>query len=109
MLNKDIAAHIKPLAPIATDLAPRGELKEKIKGVLFDIYGTLFISGSGDISITRKDARLTQELEALINKNSISRSANILIKEFFDAIKTQHEKMKKTGQNIRKWKSIKSG
>jgi putative hydrolase of the HAD superfamily len=43
-----------PLSPIPTDLSPRLKGKMNIKAILFDIYGTLLISGTGDISIARE-------------------------------------------------------
>ena len=42
------------LSPIPTDLQPRLEKDFPVKAVLFDIYGTLLISGTGDISIARE-------------------------------------------------------
>ena len=39
----------RPLKPIATDVEPRIQTLDGIKAVLFDIYGTLIISGSGDV------------------------------------------------------------
>ncbi|MEQ8836286.1 MAG: HAD family hydrolase, partial [Lacipirellulaceae bacterium] len=39
----------KPLSPKPTSLQPRLPQLEGIRAVLFDIYGTLIISGSGDI------------------------------------------------------------
>jgi putative hydrolase of the HAD superfamily len=43
-----------PRAPIPTDLAFRCELTTPIRAVLFDVYGTLFVSGSGDVGTARK-------------------------------------------------------
>ncbi len=40
-----------PLEPRPTDIAERVHFLPTIQAVLFDIYGTLFISGAGDISI----------------------------------------------------------
>jgi len=49
-----IKALSKPMAPIATDLtAQAGDLTD-IQVMLFDVYGTLFISGSGDIGILKE-------------------------------------------------------
>lgn len=39
----------QPLQPLPTGLAPQLAELRGIRGVLFDIYGTLFISGSGDV------------------------------------------------------------
>jgi len=41
-----------PLAPQPTDAEPRLDPLPGIRAVLFDIYGTLVISGSGDIGLT---------------------------------------------------------
>ncbi|MDC7222096.1 MAG: HAD family hydrolase [Spirochaetales bacterium] len=43
-----------PLAPLPTEQKPRLEKDFPLKAVLFDIYGTLLISGTGDISIARE-------------------------------------------------------
>ncbi|GAK52811.1 haloacid dehalogenase domain protein hydrolase [Candidatus Moduliflexus flocculans] len=40
-----------PLEPIPTNMTARLAPMANIKAVLFDVYGTLFISGSGDISV----------------------------------------------------------
>jgi len=39
----------RPMQPIATDVAPRLSTLSGIRAVLFDIYGTLFLSASGDV------------------------------------------------------------
>ncbi len=52
-----LLAHIdaltKPLSPQPTDLAPRLGPLDGIRAVVFDIYGTLVMSGCGDIGLTR--------------------------------------------------------
>ena len=40
-----------PLHPEPTGMASRGALKGPVRAVVFDIYGTLMISGSGDIGV----------------------------------------------------------
>lgn len=42
----------KPLAPQPTGIEPQLPALTGIKAVVFDVYGTLLISGSGDISLT---------------------------------------------------------
>jgi putative hydrolase of the HAD superfamily len=44
-----IRLHTEPLSPIATGVPSRLERLEGVRAVLFDIYGTLLISASGDI------------------------------------------------------------
>lgn len=41
--------HARAMQPIATDVAPRLHTLEGIRAVLFDVYGTLLISASGDV------------------------------------------------------------
>ena len=57
-MSEDIRAIIKrhagPLEPIATDTKPVLRKLSGIKAVLFDVYGTLLISGVGDIGTSRE-------------------------------------------------------
>ena len=46
-----IRFHSKPLAPQPTELKPSVQKLSQIRAVLFDIYGTLLISASGDIGL----------------------------------------------------------
>jgi putative hydrolase of the HAD superfamily len=39
----------QPLQPIETGMEPKLQLNGPVKAVLFDVYGTLLISGSGDV------------------------------------------------------------
>lgn len=50
-LIQHISALSAPLQPVPTAIAPRLTPLSGIHAVLFDVYGTLFISGSGDISL----------------------------------------------------------
>lgn len=50
-----------PLAPLPTDMEAHLGKLEGIKAVLFDVYGTLFVSGSGDVGT----AAATDTAEAL--------------------------------------------
>ena len=57
--------HAKPLEAIPTGQEPSLPKLEGIKAVIFDIYGTLFISGSGDIGVAKETARANAFFEAL--------------------------------------------
>jgi len=52
-----------PMLPRPTDIAARLSQLDGIRAVLFDVYGTLFVSGSGDIGVARaqSDARALEE------------------------------------------------
>ncbi len=44
-----IRAQSRPLAPVPTDAAPVLRRMAEMRAVLFDVYGTLFVSASGDV------------------------------------------------------------
>ncbi len=44
-----IRRHARPMEPIATDVSPVLRPHEGIRAVLFDIYGTMIVSASGDV------------------------------------------------------------
>jgi|APSaa5957512622_1039677.scaffolds.fasta_scaffold05721_4 putative hydrolase of the HAD superfamily len=99
--------HITPLSPIKTSLEAKGEPVEEIKGVLFDIYGTLFISESGGINISEKNKNRYEKINKLLTRYSISsNSENLLpgnllpenlLKDLFGKIKEKHEELKQKG------------
>jgi len=89
--------YIKPLSPLPTSLNPSKKLKEEVKCILFDVYGTLFISGSGDISIARQQSRLTQNLKNLLDRYQIKKKPQIVLDDFFSAIDIEHKRLKRKG------------
>lgn len=98
MLNKEqVSKYITPIYPIPTHLKHSGNLKKKIKCMMFDIYGTLFISGSGDISIAKEKTPEAYELEQLLIKFKIRKTAKAVLKDLFTAIENRHKAMKKNG------------
>ncbi len=50
-VRNSVTDMLKPLLPIPTAVSPQGRLPNHPKAILFDIYGTLLISGTGDISL----------------------------------------------------------
>ncbi len=48
--------HCRPLAPLPTGTRPRLSRLLGVRAVLFDIYGTLLVSASGDIGTARRSA-----------------------------------------------------
>jgi len=98
MHEYDLLLHyIEPLSPLPTSLSPIGKLEERIQCILFDVYGTLFISGSGDISIARQQSQQTQNLKNLLDKHQIKKNPQIVLDDFFSAIDIEHKRLKKTG------------
>ena len=89
--------HIDPISPLPTFLNPTGKLDEGIQCILFDVYGTLFISGSGDISIARQQTRHIQKFKNLLNRYQIKKKPQIILDAFFTAIDIEHKRLRKTG------------
>lgn len=98
MLNKQsIQKYLHPLTPLKTSLAPAGKLREEIKCVLFDIYGTLFISGSGDIGLTKPDALQLAQIKELLAEFRIDRTPRAILKEFYSAVDARHAVLRSRG------------
>ncbi|MEJ2164111.1 MAG: HAD family hydrolase [Desulfobacterales bacterium] len=89
--------YIRPLTPLPTALTPTGQLRENIRCVLFDIYGTLFISGSGDIGSAAQASARLQGIDELLAKYGIHKNARVLLDEFHDAIQSRHAELKNKG------------
>ena len=97
-MNKRIVEqYLRPLKPLPTEIKPQGELRQKIKCVLFDIYGTLFISGSGDISLTKHNSPKIAEIQHLLNKFAFNKTPQKLLNEFYRAIKDRHNDLRAKG------------
>jgi len=78
-------------------LEAKGEPVEEVKGILFDIYGTLFISESGGINISEKNKNNYEKINKLLTRHSISSNSDTLVKDFFGKIKEKHEELKQKG------------
>ena len=95
--KKSIQKYIRRLTPIPTSSTPAGDLIHDIRCVLFDIYGTLFISGSGDISLAKQDSPQMAEIKLLLTKYKINKSPRALLTEFRGAIKARHIELRNKG------------
>jgi putative hydrolase of the HAD superfamily len=91
-----------PLAGLLYSGAPLRELPgisgEGIRGVLFDVYGTLFISAAGDISGTGSDplvsGGLEKALDALAGEYAPQYRGEELRSYFHSEIRRRHEEIK---------------
>lgn len=64
-LKETVDRLCRPLAPLPTGIEPRLVSMEGVRAVLFDIYGTLLISGSGDVGTAMQRSRDDALLAAL--------------------------------------------
>ena len=91
--DKLASEYAVPLSPLPTSTSPGGRLAEPIQCVFFDIYGTLFISGSGDIGIAKKTASESEKIEHLLKKFSIRKTPRDLVNELYMAIEDKHRQL----------------
>ena len=91
--------HAHPLKPISTDRQARLKELPDIRAVLFDVYGTLFISASGDIGASDGATRSRAMAEALeaaelpADRDTAGRAAETLV----EAINRSHKRLKERG------------
>lgn len=107
-----IADYISPMSPQPTSMTPGGRPRERIRCVLFDIYGTLFISGSGDIGVSKKAPPQVQKLDHLLRQFNVRKRPRDLPRELFQAIEDEHRRLRSAGIDYpeieidRIWKQI---
>ena len=92
-----IQKYIHPLKPIPTSTSPAGNLHHDIEGILFDIYGTLFISGSGDISLAGQHSPRMEKIKILLAKHALHFTARELLDRLHETIKARHEELRNRG------------
>lgn len=98
MIRKEaIQKYIRPLKPIPTSLAPAGQLTDAVRCVLFDIYGTLFISGSGDIRAAKQSAPQLDDIGLLLAKHGIDQSPKALLDALQRAVQSRHAVLRDGG------------
>ncbi len=98
MIKKSGPPHIIPLRPIPTVLQPLGDRPNKVDAILFDIYGTLFISASGDISLAQRHPELGRvSSHSLLNKYGIATNPGRLKQMLLDTIDQHHRELKAGG------------
>ena len=104
--------HIHPLTPIPTGVEPRLEGMRNFRAMLFDVYGTLLISGSGDIGISREQSVKEDDLRDLLRRCHIDRTPDGLSTALHRAIEQEHAKARRQGIDfpevdiVRVWQTL---
>ena len=107
--------YISPLTPVPTGISPAGGLHRPVRCILFDVYGTLFISGTGDIGMTRGHDLRSDLLRSLIDRYQLALSPDLLREAFLAEIERTHQQMKTRGVDFpevaydRIWASVLPG
>ncbi len=88
----------RPLHPVPTGLAPRGRLRYPVQAVLFDVYGTLWVSAAGGLDRRNQaDAPAPPGLQDLLDRYGCSRSPQAMAEELAAAIRREHERRRAEG------------
>ena len=95
--NNLLSKYIKPIFPRPSSFHRSGKLEDTIQCILFDIYGTLFVSSSGDIGIAKRESYNSEKLEKLLNKFGIQQTPPDILNLFFTTIDTAHQTLKEKG------------
>jgi putative hydrolase of the HAD superfamily len=91
-----IKKYAKPLKPLSTGSKIQGRLKKPVRAVLFDMYGTLFISESGDISGAREKIQ-PLILKRLLKSYGVNKDAEEVKKRYFQEIENEHCRLLESG------------
>lgn len=85
------------MSPVPTGRQPAGRLDDAVKCILFDVYGTLFISDSGDIGIARSKSKKQSEIENLIEQYDLDATPENLLQILYDRIEKKHIALHRQG------------
>ena len=97
MKKELINKYLHPLAPLPTSLSPRGDFRQSIQCVLFDIYGTLFISSSGDINPGQQNSPPYEQIKQLLAQYTIPQSPRRVLEKLYESIETRHGVLRNRG------------
>jgi putative hydrolase of the HAD superfamily len=99
---KNFLAGLEPLAPIPTGMVPDLHGRHSLKAFVFDVYGTLLISDSGDIdesiisSENLKRAMEFSNIKVMGNTMLQEKTLNAMLDEFISEIKDFHSRHRTT-------------
>ena len=98
MDSNEILSRLAPMSPLPTGAVPTGTLNYPVRCLLCDIYGTLLISGSGEIGIHQAPGGKLSKLTDLLAAYGIRRSSTTVVDQFRAAIKRAHAQMMEEGR-----------
>jgi len=92
-----IAEYVKPLTPLPTGVSPSGGLRTAVAAILFDIYGTLFVSAAGDSGDQPLSADQQAQVRRVLSRYGLAKSPDILLSARRSEIKAEHARLKASG------------
>jgi putative hydrolase of the HAD superfamily len=104
--------YIHPLTPNPTGVAPRLKGMKHFRAMLFDVYGTLLISGSGDIGVSREQSAKPDDLQDVLQRYHIDRTPDGLSEALHRTIEQEHAEARRRGIDfpevdiVRVWQTL---
>lgn len=95
-----MAPYAAAMSPEPTPLSAGGRLNLPVRVVLFDIYGTLLISASGDIHAAVNQPRSNERIEQLLHKYHVRHSVPDLLDAYFSTVQSAHDRMRGQGIDV---------
>jgi putative hydrolase of the HAD superfamily len=92
-----ISAYITPLEPIRPAISPGGTLGRRARAVVFDIYGTLFISASGGKTFEQLTPSRRPFLRRLLVRYGLPADIEKLLNDLQREIDRQHDSGRQQG------------
>jgi putative hydrolase of the HAD superfamily len=113
---KDYITNLEPLLPIPSEMTPFLPHLKGVQAVIFDIYGTLIISASGDVDslpFSQKTIlKCLKETQIQVLLKNTESAASFLLKEYRSTIEAFHQKSRSKGvpfpevDIIKVWKRV---
>ena len=97
LLGEIIRRHARPLEPIPTNESPRLSKLPGIRAVIFDIYGTLLISASGDIGLSSARGTSDTAIDRWVSELGFTPPVHGVRAALADAIKKAHQHARAQG------------
>lgn len=94
-----IRQHATPLTPIATGLSDALAPRLPVKAVLWDVYGTLLISGVGDIGVSAAPGEAAAEVALRACGVAAPGCGAVVARRLREVIAISHEKDRRRGVN----------
>jgi len=111
--NAVFERHIHPLTPIPAGETPIGLSKiRRVRTILFDVYGTLLISGSGDMDFHALRNDRKQVFTGVLQRHGIDRTPENLMAALQQTIENAHESLRREGADypeidiVRIWQTL---
>jgi putative hydrolase of the HAD superfamily len=89
--------YARALKPIPTQATPKLEGLRAFQAVLFDVYGTLLISGAGEIGRGCVSTSQREQLPQLLRRYAIDVSPEHLMQAFEEAVQASHAASRQEG------------